>query len=33
MREFAGQVKIGKLSREELTEIEKARSPGRARAP
>jgi len=28
MREFAGQVKIGKLSREELTEIEKAALPG-----
>ena len=28
MREFAGQVKVGKLSREELTEIEKAALPG-----
>ncbi|MEK6718909.1 MAG: dihydroxy-acid dehydratase [candidate division NC10 bacterium] len=28
MREFAGQVKIGKLTREELTEIEKAALPG-----
>jgi dihydroxy-acid dehydratase len=28
MRELAGQVKIGKLSREELTEIEKAALPG-----
>ena len=28
IREFAGQVKIGKLSREELTEIEKAALPG-----
>jgi dihydroxy-acid dehydratase len=28
MREFAGQVKLGKLSREELTEIEKAALPG-----
>jgi dihydroxy-acid dehydratase len=28
MREFAGRVKIGKLTREELTEIEKAALPG-----
>jgi dihydroxy-acid dehydratase len=28
MREFAGQVKVGKLTREELTEIEKAALPG-----
>lgn len=28
MREFAGQVKIGRLTREELTEIEKAALPG-----
>ncbi len=28
MREFAGQVKLGKLTREELTEIEKAALPG-----
>jgi dihydroxy-acid dehydratase len=28
IREFAGQVKVGKLSREELTEIEKAALPG-----
>jgi dihydroxy-acid dehydratase len=28
MREFAGRVKVGKLSREELTEIEKAALPG-----
>jgi dihydroxy-acid dehydratase len=28
MREFAGQVKVGRLSREELTEIEKAALPG-----
>ncbi|MBI3086845.1 MAG: dihydroxy-acid dehydratase [candidate division NC10 bacterium] len=28
MREFAGQVKIGKLSREELTEIEQVALPG-----
>jgi dihydroxy-acid dehydratase len=28
MREFAGQVKVGKLSREELTEIEKVALPG-----
>jgi len=28
MREFAGQVKVGKLSRDELTEIEKAALPG-----
>ena len=28
IREFAGQVKIGKLTREELTEIEKAALPG-----
>ncbi len=28
MREFAGQVKIGNLTREELTEIEKAALPG-----
>jgi dihydroxy-acid dehydratase len=28
MRELAGQVKVGKLSREELTEIEKAALPG-----
>ena len=28
MREFAGQVKVGKLSREELTKIEKAALPG-----
>lgn len=28
MREFAGQVKIGKLTRDELTEIEKAALPG-----
>ncbi|MBI2454892.1 MAG: dihydroxy-acid dehydratase [candidate division NC10 bacterium] len=28
MREFAGQVKLGKLSREELTEIEQAALPG-----
>jgi dihydroxy-acid dehydratase len=28
MREFAGQVKMGKISREELTEIEKAALPG-----
>jgi dihydroxy-acid dehydratase len=28
MREFAGQVKIGKLTREELTEIEKTALPG-----
>jgi len=28
MREFAGQVKVGKLSRQELTEIEKAALPG-----
>ncbi len=28
MREYAGQVKIGKLTREELTEIEKAALPG-----
>ncbi|MCX5734846.1 MAG: dihydroxy-acid dehydratase [candidate division NC10 bacterium] len=28
MREFAGQVKVGKMSREELTEIEKAALPG-----
>jgi dihydroxy-acid dehydratase len=28
MREFAGQVKVGKLSREELTEIEKPALPG-----
>jgi dihydroxy-acid dehydratase len=28
MREFAGQVKVGKLTRDELTEIEKAALPG-----